>query len=274
VPGEDAADRLYALPLEEFTAARNALAKELRSGGDREEAERVAALRKPSRPAWAINRAAREDAELPRALLDAAAMLAGAQEAVVSGSGRKLLDDAVRAEREAVEDFVAAARAELEAVGSAGQGMVDRVRKTLHAVAGDPELQEELAAARVVADREPVGFGAAPVRPVRPGGRKAAAKADRKTAAKPAGESARKATAVAAEREAARKQLADASRRADQAKRRVAKRERDLKRSRERLEKARRAVVAAEEEAAEIAEDLQRRRKELEDAEAVVAELS
>ena len=263
---QDPADDLYALPLEEFTAARNALAKELRAGGDRDEAERVAKLRKPSLPAWAINRSAREDPGLVSALLEAAAMLAEAQEAVVSGSGRELLDEAVRAEREAVEAFVAAARGELEASGSAGPAMVDRVRKTLHAVAGDPELQEELAAARVVTDREPVGFGAAPVRP-------AGSRPPRRPRAKP---SADKAAAGPKPDEvaAARGQLLEARKRADQAARRVGKRERDLKRAKERLDTARSAVVAAEDEVAEIAEDLQRRRKELVDAEAVVAELS
>lgn len=44
------ADRLYALPLGEFTAARNALAKE--SGKD---APTIRALAKPSVPAWAVN---------------------------------------------------------------------------------------------------------------------------------------------------------------------------------------------------------------------------
>src|SRR4051794_41911269 len=49
-------DRLYGLPLAEFTAARNALAKEL--GG--EEGKGVKALRKPSAAAWALNQAVRE----------------------------------------------------------------------------------------------------------------------------------------------------------------------------------------------------------------------
>jgi hypothetical protein len=44
-------DRLYQLPLTEFTAARNALAKQLR-GAD---ATQVRTLQKPSVPAWAVN---------------------------------------------------------------------------------------------------------------------------------------------------------------------------------------------------------------------------
>ena len=41
----DETDGLYALPLEEFTAARNELARRLRREGRREQADEVAALR-------------------------------------------------------------------------------------------------------------------------------------------------------------------------------------------------------------------------------------
>lgn len=273
-------DELYGLPLDEFTAARNALAKRMRADGEKDAAAEVAKLRKPSRPAWAINRAVRERPDLADAVLDAAAGLAAAQEAVVSGSGREALDDAVSAERDAVEELVAATRDELEAGGSASPVMVDRARRTLHAVAGDPELQAELAAARVLADREPVGFGAAPAdAPARrkpAGGARAKARKPRAggKGSAPKQDARRERAARAEEERATRKQLADARRRAQQAERRFEKRGRDLERARERLEAAREAAAAAEEEVAELAEGLQRRRKELEDARAVLAELS
>ena len=47
---EDEIARLYQLPLDEFTSARNALAK--RAGSD---AAGIRALTKPSVPAWAVN---------------------------------------------------------------------------------------------------------------------------------------------------------------------------------------------------------------------------
>ena len=50
--------RLYAVPLAEFTPARNALAARLRKAGQADEAEAVKALRKPTPPVWAINQAA------------------------------------------------------------------------------------------------------------------------------------------------------------------------------------------------------------------------
>ncbi len=48
---EDEVDKLYQLPLKEFTPARNALAKQ----ADGDHAAAVRALQKPSVPAWAVN---------------------------------------------------------------------------------------------------------------------------------------------------------------------------------------------------------------------------
>ena len=53
------ADRLYAEPLPDFTPARDAAVKELRS--DKELAARVKALKKPSIAAWALNLLVRRD---------------------------------------------------------------------------------------------------------------------------------------------------------------------------------------------------------------------
>ena len=63
-------DHLYALPLEEFTPARDAAAKEIRKAGDRETAAIVAKLPKPTPAAWTANQVAREQPDLIEALLD------------------------------------------------------------------------------------------------------------------------------------------------------------------------------------------------------------
>src|ERR687891_633946 len=57
---------LYGLPLDEFTPARNELAKRLRGEGDRETAERVKELAKPSVAAWTVNQIARRRARPSR----------------------------------------------------------------------------------------------------------------------------------------------------------------------------------------------------------------
>jgi hypothetical protein len=50
---EEIIDRLYALPLGEFTRNRNQAERELRKAGQREQAEQVRALRKPTAAAAA-----------------------------------------------------------------------------------------------------------------------------------------------------------------------------------------------------------------------------
>src|SRR5215510_13167049 len=52
---EDELDALFKVPLTEFTVARNALAARLKKAGNRDEAERVKALSRPTLSAWAVN---------------------------------------------------------------------------------------------------------------------------------------------------------------------------------------------------------------------------
>ena len=80
-------DRLYALPLDEFTARRNELAKRLKKEGEGEAADEVASLVKPSVPAWTINQLARRQKKEMQSLLAAGARLRKAQEKALSGRG-------------------------------------------------------------------------------------------------------------------------------------------------------------------------------------------
>lgn len=68
-----ALDDLFAQAPEDFVGARNALVRTLKAAGRKEDARDVAALRRPSRPAWALNRLTAADADAVSALLDAAA---------------------------------------------------------------------------------------------------------------------------------------------------------------------------------------------------------
>src|SRR3954452_25543843 len=83
-PGEgetlEEIDQLFALPLDEFTAARNELAKRLKQEGDAETAETVRAMTKPSVAAWAVNQLARREPEAVRSLLNLGSRLRSAQE--------------------------------------------------------------------------------------------------------------------------------------------------------------------------------------------------
>ena len=69
---------LYALPLEDFTAARNDLAARMRDRGDRDEATRIGKLKRPTVAAWAVNQLARQDAADLERLFDLRAELEAA----------------------------------------------------------------------------------------------------------------------------------------------------------------------------------------------------
>jgi hypothetical protein len=201
----DQIDALYAGPPEDFVAERNELAKQLRADGKRAEADAVGKLRKPSVPAWAINRACRDHPKAARDLVKAAGRLASAQE---SGSGKRL--------REAMSESAAAVEAVMERVGEtladAGHDTAayrDRARDTLRAVATDEALREQFEAGRVVADSEPVGFG--------PAGATLKAPARKPAAEKPAQKRRRKQASDRAER--ARKALEKADRELAEARR-------------------------------------------------------
>jgi hypothetical protein len=75
-----ALDKLYAVPLDEFTSTRNALAKELGSHGDE-----IKTLKKPNLAAWALNQLARRHATELDELFSVTDKLRHAQRRVMSG---------------------------------------------------------------------------------------------------------------------------------------------------------------------------------------------
>jgi hypothetical protein len=56
-------DELYRAPFDEFIARRDALVKELRKDGKRDEADAVKKLKKPALSAWALNQLPRDAIE-------------------------------------------------------------------------------------------------------------------------------------------------------------------------------------------------------------------
>jgi hypothetical protein len=76
-----AAAELYGSDLEAFTDRRKVLAAEARSAGDKAAATAIAALRKPTRAAWVVNRLARDDPAAPPRLAAVAAGLRAAEQA-------------------------------------------------------------------------------------------------------------------------------------------------------------------------------------------------
>lgn len=261
---DDAVDRLYGLAREDFVGERDALAKQLRADGSRDEAAAVKALPKPTVAAWAANQAVRSQKRAARELWKAGDALSTAQDAVLAGkgSGAKLREASER-ERTAVETLVEAARGLLGATGGdLSEATIERVRETLHAGAIDSDARDEVAAGRVARERSPQGlFGADPF--AAPAPKRAAkpepgpeAKPQPKRKAKPKGRS-----DDAAERKRERDEAAQRKRDEAEARKRerqqAAARERERKAAADRVEKSQRALEQAQERTAKAAERLE-----------------
>ena len=157
---DDACD-LYGLPLDRFVPDRSALAKELRSQGQREEAKRVAALRKPSVAAWAVNQLVRSQPKVVAELYAAGDALQRAQAELLGGRGdRDELRAATDRERELVEQLRATASGLLSSDGAAPSATtLDRVSETLHAAALEAQAREAVRSGCLERELRHVGLG-------------------------------------------------------------------------------------------------------------------
>jgi hypothetical protein len=122
-PGLDAKiDQLYQLPLDKFTSARNALARE--AGAD---AAKVRALVKPPIAAWAVNQLFWRDADAWNALIEAAENARRTHKAVLSGRGGD-----VRAAGTVHEEAAdAALKRTLGILADAGHPVTDATRQAI-----------------------------------------------------------------------------------------------------------------------------------------------
>jgi hypothetical protein len=151
VPERDL-DRLYQLPLSEFTAARDQLVKRLRSEGDEERADEVKKLRKPTAGVWLVNQLARERELDVQRLLKAAESLTQSQAKAGAGESSQKF-------RLALEQLARAAReiAEREGIGASALG---KAAETLRAASLSAEGRELLKRGRLTEELEPPGFEA------------------------------------------------------------------------------------------------------------------
>lgn len=154
-------DDLYGLPLDEFIPQRTALVRALRADKQRDEANVVAALRKPSVAAWAVNQLVRTQGAAVQELYDAGDALRAAQSDLLAGSGDgQALRAANARERAAVDTLVEAARGLLDADGhELSAAVVERVADTLHAAALDEGAREQVRDGRLERELRHVGLG-------------------------------------------------------------------------------------------------------------------
>jgi hypothetical protein len=246
--------RLYALPLDEFTSARNELAKQLRKESRREEADHVKALAKPSVAAWAVNQLAHRRTKRLRALLEAADEVRSAQERALKGSGGDELREASQRERQLVTELRREARQLLAEGGhAASDATLQRVATTLSSAAVDAEARPLLEAGRLSEEVAASGFDAfagmaVPSQAPRAPARGRPAPKAREERPPSAGEERRRLAELRKQARALDKEARDAEREAMRAARAAERAEREAERA---AEAARRAADDAKEAADE-----------------------
>lgn len=266
-------DELYGLPLDRFIPERASLVRELRSGGERDQAAEVAALRKPSVAAWAVNQLIRTQRGEVEDLFAAGDALRDVQAGVLGGSAdARDLRSAAERERGAVDALIEMARGLLSSSGhELSATTVERVAETLHAAALDDEARGQVSEGRLVRELRHVGLGAGL------GGAVAAPPATTRTPPPPTeggGGKSRpgkaRARDAAAERQAIKERKeaeAEARREREETRKQARALERDAARE---VDRAERALRTAQEREARAAEALRQAEAATQDAEAGV----
>jgi hypothetical protein len=165
----EARDRLYGVPPEDFTAARNDLVRELRSAGRRNDAASVQKLRRPSVAAWSVDQAARADHHRVERLFAAGAALTEAHGDASWGSSGTDVRSATQRRRALVDELTDAALAFAASVSPNAETHRDAIAATWEAASIDPDVQPAVAGGWL--DKElprPSGFE---IGSVAPGGR-------------------------------------------------------------------------------------------------------
>lgn len=152
------ADELYGLTPAEFTAARNARARDIKDTKDAELAKRVMELRKPSPAAWGVNLLARHRAAELEQLAELGASMRDAQQDL----DRAQLAELTRQRRALVNALAREASAlASEERHNLTASVVEEVAQTLQAALGDPSAAAAVRSGRLIRPLE--GTGVEPV---------------------------------------------------------------------------------------------------------------
>jgi hypothetical protein len=147
----EAADELYTADPDEFTARRKDLAAQARAAGDKAAAKEIAALSKPTKSAWLVNRLVRTDPSVPGRLAELGDELRAGEAALDGPTIRKLSV----ARRELVDALVRQAVAE----SAVSATLREEVTETLNAAIADPEVTTQVAAGTLARAAHWAGFG-------------------------------------------------------------------------------------------------------------------
>ena len=240
-PSDDRVVALYELPPEEFTAARDRLASELRDAGDPGAGE-TRKLRRPTLGAWVVNQLARRHPDELAELVAAGERLRTAQQGVLQGGSPEALREAGNERRRLLDGLLDRAEEILAESGRpAARGRLEGVERSLMAATMSEEAAAEVARGTLSRELEPAaGFEAADVAeapvPARPSGRDRRVerlRARSEAAEQEAREAEEDAARLDQDAQAAERAARDARRAADRAAERAAtarRRARDLRR--------------------------------------------
>src|SRR5918996_2696403 len=235
-------DALFALPPEEFTAARDELAKSLE---ERQAAKEVKALRRPTTAAWAVNQTVRRHPDALERLLAAGREVRLAQRRAASGLSAPTFGKAIAQRRRLVIELTDLATAILEEAGRPAEPQTRAIANTFEAAAADEAAAEAVAAGRLSKELTPPagfeglggveGLGGGGVdqaaegeRPGPAGARLATARGERRAAERAAEEAARLASGVERDLARARREAEDAEAKRERIARKVEEAERKL----------------------------------------------
>jgi hypothetical protein len=149
-----AVEELYGADPEAFTGRRGELVTAARTAGHRAAAKTIAALRRPTRAAWVVNRLARTDPGAPPRLTELATALRAAQEA---RDGPRLRE--LSAERGALVDALTAQALAAAGVADPPASLRLEVGETLQAALADPEVAAAFAMGTLTRAAQWSGFG-------------------------------------------------------------------------------------------------------------------
>jgi hypothetical protein len=222
-------DELYREHPKGFIASRNELTKELRDAGDRDEADRVKKLRRPTVAAWLLNRAALTSSAQLDEFAEANRQLEKAQRRALEGEDEGAAEWRAAAARESAAIDAIVEVAELEARGAGhppGGNALHLVGETLRAASGDPELRERVLQGRVEREQSAATLGPLAAAPPRKRDRGAEKRRDRAQARR--------------DLERLEEELAEAQAREERLQARVGEAQAALRREKESLAEARR----------------------------------
>jgi hypothetical protein len=155
-PLSEVADELYGLPPEEFTAARNARAKAAQAGGDRDLADAIKGLARPTAGAWLANQLVRQDPDALEPLLELGTALRDASGRLDGAEMRSLSRQQPKVVAALVKRATAIGR---EAGKAVSEGTARDLEDTLRAAVTDADAAEQLMSGCLANGLQHNGFG-------------------------------------------------------------------------------------------------------------------